>query len=100
MPPPHLPTLPASPVAQLFVLFGLPALVLVLSYAFNDPQALMISLPLMLLIPGIRWAGLTAGRGMPLLVALGALLLPLQGSCRLRAGKAGHGQVRAGGMLS
>lgn len=54
MSPPHLPTLPAPPIAQLFVLFGLPALVLVLSYAFNDPQALMISLPLMLLIPGIR----------------------------------------------
>lgn len=39
---------------QLFVLFGLPALVLILSYAFNDPKALMISLPLLMLIPGIR----------------------------------------------
>jgi hypothetical protein len=40
--------------AELFVLFGLPALVLVLSYAFNDPGALLISLPLLMLIPGIR----------------------------------------------
>ncbi len=45
--PSHLPV-------QLFVLFGLPALVLILSYAFNDPKALMISLPLLMLIPGIR----------------------------------------------
>lgn len=42
------------PLVQLFVLFGLPALVLILSYAFNDPKALMISLPLLMLIPGIR----------------------------------------------
>ena len=47
VPPSHLPV-------QLFVLFGLPALVLILSYAFNDPKALMISLPLLMLIPGIR----------------------------------------------
>lgn len=39
---------------QLLVLFGLPALVLLLCYAFNDPGALAVAVPLVLLIPGPR----------------------------------------------
>lgn len=36
------------------MLFGLPALVLIFSYLFNDPGALLITVPLILLIPGPR----------------------------------------------
>lgn len=40
--------------AELLVLFGLPCLVLGIAYAFNDPDSLLIALPLALLIPGPR----------------------------------------------
>ena len=61
--PTHLRAPPPRPPVQLFVLFGLPALVLVLSYAFNEPTALMISIPILLLIPGIRgrWGSMLHG---------------------------------------
>ena len=42
------------PALQMLVLFGLPALVLVLAYALNEPKSLAVAIPLALIIPGPR----------------------------------------------
>lgn len=47
--------------AELLVLFGLPALIILLPWAFGDPSALII-IPLLLLVPGPRDVLLTALR--------------------------------------
>lgn len=39
---------------QLLILFGIPCVVLLIAFAFNDPASLAVAVPLALLVPGPR----------------------------------------------